>query len=266
MSQERRSESYAGLTEKIAGAERILYRDDDIIAIMKPSGLPVHKGAGDPADAATALRDARRLAKCRVYPVHRLDRATSGVLLFALSPESAARMNDAFTNRLVTKSYLAIVRGTAPAEEIVDHPLAEEPDRRNGHVRGPEREAVTAFRRLASVELPVAVGRYPSARYSLVEAKPLTGRRHQIRRHLKHLSHPIVGDTTYGDGRHNRLFREMFGSGTLLLSAVEIAFPHPGSGAPLAVTAPVDGSLSMVIDRFGWGAAVPERWLRNEER
>jgi tRNA pseudouridine65 synthase len=239
----------------------VLYSDDSLIVIRKPSGLPVHRGRGDDAGAATALREARRLAGCRVYPVHRLDRATSGILIFALSPEAAGPLNLAFQHRVVAKSYLAVVRGVVPPEGIIDHPLSEEPDRLNGGVRGPERDAVTSYRRVADVELPVPVGRYASCRYSLVETSPLTGRRHQIRRHLKHLSHPVIGDTTYGDGRHNRFFRDRFGCGRLLLAAVEITFPHPVTGESITLTAPPDPSFLTVLESLSWTEALPHRWL-----
>jgi len=239
---------------------QILYLDDDLIAVRKPAGMPVHRGEGDRRDEPTALKEARRLAGRHVFPVHRLDRATSGLLLFALSPESARSINEAFESRVVEKSYLAVVRGVVPPEGRIDRPLAEEPDRKNGFVRGPERDAVTLFRRLATVELPFPVGRYATSRYSLIEAKPETGRRHQIRRHLKHLSHHIIGDTTYGDGRHNRLFRERFECARLLLAAVEMTFPHP-SGESLTLAAPPDAGFLSVLASLGWLGALPERWL-----
>lgn len=241
----------------------ILYLDDHLVAVNKPAGLLVHRSPIDRHETRFALQEVRAMLGRRVYPVHRLDKPTSGVLLFALAPETARSLADAFAGGGVTKRYLAVARGIVPDEGVIDHPLAEEPDRLDGPA-GDEtlpRPAVTAYRRLAAAELPFAVGRYPTSRYSLVLLEPRTGRRHQLRRHLKHLFHPIIGDTKHGEGRHNRLFREEFACGRLLLHAVELTLSHPVSGRPLTVTAPVDPSFAGLLERLGWRAAVPDRWM-----
>ncbi|ABB30512.1 pseudouridine synthase [Geobacter metallireducens RCH3] len=243
----------------------ILYRDEHLVAVHKPLGLLVHRSPIDRHETRFALQEVRDLLGRRVYPVHRLDKPTSGVLLFALDPAFARGLVGAFASGSVTKTYLAVVRGTMPEEGVIDHPLAEEPDRfeqgrGNAGERAPQ-SAVTGYRRLADVELPVAVGRYPTSRYSLVSLSPRTGRRHQLRRHLKHLFHPIVGDTKYGEGRHNRFFREELLTVRMLLHAVELTVPHPATGAPLTVCAPVEGAFAALLARFGWLSAVPSRWL-----
>lgn len=246
----------------------ILYRDEHLVAVHKPPGLLVHRSPIDRHETRFALQEVRDLLGRRVYPVHRLDKPTSGVLLFALDPGAARGVVGAFASGAVAKTYLAVVRGTMPEEGVIDHPLAEEPDRlAPGGVIAEKKEpqsAVTVFKRLAEVELPVAVGRYPTSRYSLVALSPRTGRRHQLRRHLKHLFHPIIGDTKYGEGRHNRFFREEFQTARMLLHAAELTIPHPATGGPVTVCAPVEGSFAALLARFGWLPAVPPRWLGSQ--
>ncbi|MEM6990778.1 MAG: pseudouridine synthase, partial [Myxococcota bacterium] len=166
-----------------------------------------------------------------VFPVHRLDRSTSGVLVFALSSDAAARLSAAFTARSVDKRYLAVVRGTISDHGTVDYALRSEPG-------APLKPAVTDFRRLDTTEVDEPVPPHPTARDSLVALRPRTGRTHQLRRHMAHLRHPIVGDVRHGDGAHNRLFRRRFDSHRLLLWATDLSFEHPFTGARLALHAP----------------------------
>lgn len=237
----------------------VLYRDDDLIAIHKPAGLLVHRTVLDRRETMSALQLVRNQVGRHVYPVHRLDRPTSGVLLFAFSPEAAQAVAAQFAARRVTKTYLAVVRGFPDESGVIDHPLINE--EHAGYQAAPAKEAVTEYRRLAEVELPIPVGRYPASRYSLVELRPLTGRRHQLRRHLKHLMHPIIGDTHYGEGRHNRMFRDRFDCHRLLLAAVELALTNPATGLSLTVTAPLAADFAAVIEQFGWRASVPASWI-----
>ncbi len=241
----------------------ILYRDDHFVAVNKPAGLLVHRTSVDRNESRFALQLVRTLVGRRVFPVHRLDKPTSGVLLFSLSPVGARRMQEAFVAGAVAKTYLAVVRGVPATDGVIDYPLVDEHGRQAG--KGEKecrvaRDAVTSYRLLASVELPHAVGRYATSRYSLVVLRPVTGRRHQLRRHLKHILHPIVGDTTYGEGRHNRFFREVLECDRLLLAAVELSFLHPVTGEKVTITAPLDGTFASLLDTFQWQDAVPERW------
>jgi tRNA pseudouridine65 synthase len=232
----------------------ILYQDALLVAVHKPAGLLVHRSPIDRHETRFALQLLRDQLGCRVYPVHRLDKPTSGVLLFGLSPEGARAAALSFAAGAVRKSYLAVVRGVPEQQGRIDHPLFEEPDRLD-YPNSPERgaqPALTEFRRLASVELPCAVGRYASSRYALLELHPLTGRRHQLRRHCKHIFHPIIGDSKYGEGRHNRFFREYFGCHRLLLAATEIRLPHPESGAELRISAPLEASFATLLIQLGW--------------
>jgi len=232
----------------------LLHRDDSIAVFNKPSGLLIHRSFIDRTETRFALQMARDLLGQRVYPVHRLDKPTSGVLLFALSPEDAAVVTASFTAGKVRKRYLAVCRGITPDNGVIDYPLVEEQDRHDPYRQeGKEpQEAVTTYRRLASVELPFAVGRYPTSRYSLVEAEPQTGRRHQIRRHFKHIFHPLIGDVNYGEGRHNRFFREEFNSSRLLLHAAELVLPHPADGRALSFFAPLDSSFRGLLEQLNW--------------
>lgn len=226
----------------------ILYRDEFIIAVDKPAGLVVHrsKAARDLVTLMSLLRD--QLGGW-VYPAHRLDRGTSGVVLFAPDPEAARLVGEAFAARRVHKEYLAVVRGWAPDAGTIDHPLGTDDDETV--------EAQTRFARLEQAELPVRIDRYPTTRYSLVRAEPLTGRTHQVRRHLKHIGHPIVGDTIHGQGRHNRFFRERFASHRLLLHAARLSLPHPATGEELWIDAPLPHDFGDVLAALGWRTASP---------
>ncbi|WKE67493.1 tRNA pseudouridine(65) synthase TruC [Gallaecimonas kandeliae] len=232
----------------------ICFQDEHLVVIDKPAGLLVHRSkiaAGERVFAMQLLRD--QLGQ-HVYPVHRLDRPTSGLLLFALSPEVARQLAEQFSARQVKKSYLSLVRGWVKEGAVLDYPLVEEYDAVMGQPRKEKeaQDAVTAYAPLAHCELPHAVGRYQTARYSLVTCSPLTGRRHQLRRHFDHLRHPIVNDTTHGDGKHNLLFREVLGFRELALRAWRLAFTHPVTGEALDIRAPLPASWENLFTDFGW--------------
>lgn len=226
----------------------VCYQDEHYIVVDKPSGMLVHRTALDP-ERDVALQRVRDQVGHRVYPVHRLDRPTSGLLVFAMSPEAAEALAEAFRGRGVEKRYLAVVRGWAPEAGEIDRPLRDKDT-------GREQPALTRYRRLATLELPIPVDPYPAARYSLVEVMPATGRRHQIRRHLAGISHPLIGDTSHGKGPHNRLFREHFNVHRLLLRAAGLAFIHPYSRRPVSICRPWDEAFMDLCERFGWVPAV----------
>lgn len=209
----------------------VLYQDDDLLVVDKPSGLAVHRGWA--RDGQVVLTLARALAGRHVYPAHRLDRGTSGVLVLALTAAAAGALGAAFAAGRVRKRYLALVRGIPPEAGIVDHPIP----RSSG---GPRVPAITRFRRLATFE-----------RYAWLEAVPETGRLHQVRRHLKHISHPVIGDVRYGKGEHNRLFRTRFGLYRLALHAAEVSLEHPASGAPSRFQAPLPADLAVPLAAMG---------------
>jgi tRNA pseudouridine65 synthase len=238
----------------------ILYQDEYLVAINKTAGLLVHRTDLDRHETEDAMRTVRDQLGRRVYPFHRLDKATSGVLLFALDPETARRMTQSFTEGKIAKSYLAVVRGFIDEGGRIDHPLSELEDKMTGQGKErdtPAKEAVTDYRRLAAVELPHPVGRYPTARYSLIDASPLTGRGHQIRRHLKHIFHPVIGDTTHGDGKHNELFRKELDCHRMLLHARKVEFAHPCNGRKLSIEAPLDAAFRALLGKLQWDTTPP---------
>ncbi len=222
----------------------VLFKDSQLLAIDKPAGLLVHPSREAP-DRRTCLRLAREAAGQHVFPIHRLDRGTSGVLLFALTREAASRLSASFREKTVEKRYLAVVRGWTPEAALIEKPLRATPEKDYA-------AACSEYRRLAVAEVPRPVGRYATARYSLLEVRTRSGRLHQIRKHLVHVSHPIIGDTIYGDGRHNRFMREHLELRRLLLACVEVRFPHPESGASTVVRAPLAPELTAAFERLGW--------------
>ena len=237
----------------------ILYKDEYLVAINKPSGLLVHRSEIDRHETRFVLQLLRNQLGQRVYPVHRLDKPTSGVLVFALSSEMASLIVDQWREREVEKRYLAITRGYMPEHIHLDYAMKPPVDKYAKHeVDKPAQEAITDFYMKAKVEIPVEIDKYPQSRYSLVEAVPKTGRKHQIRRHLKHLSHPIIGDARYGKGRHSRYFRDHFDAGRLLLHAWQLQMQHPVTNETLTFVAPLDPIWNRLIVRFGWQQQLPE--------
>lgn len=233
----------------------ILYRDEQIVVIDKPSGLLVHRSEIDRHETRFAIQILRDQIGQHVWPAHRLDRGTSGVLLFGLNKEIASTLGRQFEAGSITKRYWAVVRGHPPAAGSIDHPLTRQRD--PYEFRGQEssteaQSALTHYQTLAQVELPIAVDRYPSSRYALVELNPITGRRHQIRRHLKHIAHPVIGDATHGKGRHNRYFAEHLACHRMLLACTQLDFDHPLSGERLQIKAPVSGEFAATLALFGW--------------
>lgn len=227
----------------------ILYRDDALLAVHKPAGLLVHRSMLDRHETRFALQMARDLVGRHVHAVHRLDKGTSGVLLFAFEREVAAALGQAFEQRAVGKCYTAIVRGHPADSGRIDHPLRRHEDEAGRHLPdGPLQDAVTHWRTLERFELPVRVDRYPSSRYALLELAPETGRRHQLRRHMKHLSHPIIGDATWGKGAHNRMIAARFGSARMLLACTRLAFDHPVTGRPMRVECAPAPDFMQVLD------------------
>ena len=238
----------------------ILYQDDHVVVIHKPSGLLVHRSELDRHETRFAVQLLRDQLGRHVHPAHRLDRGTSGVLVFALDKDSARHLGGQFERQEVNKTYLAIVRGHPAEHGRINHALTRRRDDAEwvgSHRADDAQDAITDFRRLATCELPHAVDRYPTSRYALLELSPQTGRRHQIRRHLKHIAHPVIGDAIFGKGRHNRLFQALFGCQRMLLACARMQLVHPVTGLPLDLLAPLDGDFARVVEALGWRAAIP---------
>jgi tRNA pseudouridine65 synthase len=216
----------------------ILYHDDYLVAVNKPPGLLVHRTGLDAGETQFALQLLRDQLGRAVWPAHRLDKGTSGVLLFALDADTARALGLAFeAPDAVQKTYQAVVRGWPPTEGLIDHPLRRmEDDARPG--RDEVQQAQTRYRTLAHYALPLPYNDFPTTRGALVELQPLTGRRHQLRRHLKHLAHPIIGDATHGKGPLNRAVAELLGMQRLWLHALRLALRHPVTGVPLNFESP----------------------------
>jgi tRNA pseudouridine65 synthase len=221
----------------------IIFRDDHLVAINKPHGLLVHPSPIARDAEEFALQLLRDQLGQKVFPAHRLDRKTAGVLLFSLSKDVDKLMQQQFQDNRVNKKYLAIVRGYTPAEEDIDYPLRKE----NGNLQ----EAFTRYKTLARAELNVPLGNHPTSRYSLVEAKPETGRMHQLRKHFAHIYHPIIGDRTHGCNKQNKLFKEKWQLDSMLLHASELRFTHPVTNAPVQVEASLQAEFLRMMELMG---------------
>lgn len=232
----------------------ILYRDDSLIAINKPAGMLVHRSWLDKHESVFAMQTLRDQIGQHVFPVHRLDRPTSGVLLFALNAETARIVSEQFEQHQVQKSYLAVVRGYLSGENRIDYPLKVQLDKiadKFSQEKAPQ-VAITDYQGLATVEMPYPAGKFSSARYSLVQLFPKTGRKHQLRRHLKHLFHPIMGDTNYGDLHQNRALTAHTGCDRLFLHANQLSITHPHKLQKITINAPLDSQWQRVFSQFGW--------------
>ncbi|WP_035333216.1 pseudouridine synthase [Dyadobacter crusticola] len=222
----------------------IIFRDEFLIAVNKPHGLLVHRSAIAADTDQFAVQILRDQIGQHVYPAHRLDRKTAGILLFALNEEVNSLMQQQFQNGLVDKTYHAIVRGFTPEQLDIDYPLKKE--------NGTMQEAFTAMRALLHSEVGFSVGKHPTSRYSLVELKPTTGRMHQLRKHMAHIFHPIIGDRPYGCNKQNRYFKEQFGVMEMMLHASELSFTHPMLGSRHELRAPYQNAFAGMLDLLGF--------------
>lgn len=260
----------------------ILFEDADYIAVDKPAGLLVHKSNIDKHETQFLLQQLRDQIGCFIYPVHRLDKPTSGVIIFGKNPEAVAALKAQMESCKAKKEYLLICRGYCPLEGIIDHALKPINDFKNkrsklgvkkmnsesshsaetcqsnatSNKQKPAQSAITHFKRLATVEIETQIDRYPQSRFSLVNAQLQTGRKHQIRRHFKHLSYPIIGCPKYGKSNYNHYFAKHFSASRLLLHAYRLSFFHPVTLQKIVITAKPSGSFLALLNRFGWAQAI----------
>lgn len=224
----------------------ILYTDEHLVVVDKPAGVPVHRSRLVNCDETYLIDAVRELVPGPLHLIHRLDRATSGVLLIGRNSEVAGTLGRQFMERDVEKTYLAVCRGWPEEIGEIDYPL---PGVRENSDRKP---ALTRWNRLQTIEVPIAINRYPQQRYALVEVSPETGRYRQIRRHFAHLRHPLIGDTSHGRTEHNRLFKQYYSTHRLLLHARRLTFSHPVEGHRMTIEAPLDAEFSALLERFEW--------------
>lgn len=225
-----------------------MLQDQYLVVTRKPPGVFVHRPDDWGRDESPFLQRVRQTLGRPVYPVHRLDRATSGLLIFGLSSEAAAALSRLFVDRKIIKTYSAIVRGFAPSHAKIDIPLR--PPQKPGRDRGAPQAAETEIESLEYFEIPMQSDRYATTRCSYLRATPRTGRWHQIRRHLNHLNHPILGDTSHGDNTQNRFFRAQFQLQSLMLSATGLEFTHPFTEQRISVQCPVDDSFAALLSQL----------------
>lgn len=222
----------------------ILFHDDHFIAINKPPGLLVHRSPIAKDATEFAVQMLRDQTGNKVYPCHRLDRKTSGVLLFALDENANSKMQRQFADKALTKSYLAIVRGFTDEIGTVDYPLKRDD--------GKLQDAITHYKTLAKAEIDVPFGKHPTSRYSLVEVQPETGRMHQIRKHFAHILHPIIGDRPYGCNKQNRLFKHKWKMTEMMLHATSLSFNHPIYDKPVVINAGLSPEFIRMTEMMGF--------------
>ena len=231
---------------------KILYQDDDLVAVSKPEKMLTHRTEIANGDTEIALQLLRDQFGRRVNPVYRLDRGTSGVLLFGLNSEIVSALSQQ-THETFHKRYYAVARGLTPEDIEIRHAL-QTPVDPYLRVQKPEaQDALSNHQKLAEAEVPVPSGKYDTTRLSLVLLELATGRRHQLRRHLKHLAHPIIGAATNGIGPLNRALAEYFGGDRLLLHCGRISFIHPRTQNRLTIEDQPSGLLLLIIERLRWG-------------
>jgi len=232
----------------------IIYQDEFMVAINKPAGLLVHKSYLARKEKHFAMIMLRDQIGQYVYPIHRLDRPTSGVLLFALSSDFARELNLLFSERRVEKGYVALVRGYLHGCDRLDYSLKEILDKIADKDADQDKEpqsAITDWANISTCEYPEPIGSFAAARYSLVALAPQTGRKHQLRRHLAHLRHPIIGDTTHGDGKQNKYIKQHFSDMRLMLHAAQLTFEHPHSGQQIRLTASLPNDFIKLTQSLG---------------
>lgn len=229
----------------------IVYKDDFLVGINKPAGLLVHRSPIAKDATQFAVQLLRDQIGCRVYPAHRLDRKTSGLLLFALDESTNKIMQQQFAEKKVQKTYWAILRGYAKDNDTIDYPLTNDD--------GKQQEAVTHYTTLERIEIDVPYGKHKTSRYSLIEAKPETGRMHQLRKHFAHIFHPIIGDRPHGCNKQNKLFKDKWGMTQMMLHATSLSFSHPISGTKVSLVANLSEEFCRVMHVLGFSTHPSQR-------
>jgi len=223
---------------------QILFEDEFLIAIHKPNGLLVHRTKIAIDAEEFALQILRDQIGQRVFPTHRLDRKTSGVLLFAKDEETNREMQMQFMEQEVSKTYKSIVRGWTEDEGTIDYALTTD--------KGKVQDAITHYKTVDRTEIDLPNGKFSTARFSLVELTPETGRMHQLRKHLAHIFHPIIGDRPHGCNKQNKLFLEHFSMIEMMLHAENLRFKHPKTGEAILVQSEIQGEFKRMLGELGF--------------
>lgn len=245
---------------------KILFQDDHLVAIHKPAGLLVHRSPIDKHEIHFAVQMTRDAIGQKVYPIHRLDKATSGLLLFALNSEIARQLGEQFSTHSIEKNYLALCRGWTELTGLIDHPLKYQRDRiadKHKREQSEPQTAITHYQTLGTTTVDHTIGRYEQQRYSLVQLNPQTGRKHQLRRHLNHICHPIIGDVRYGDRHHNHFFNDWLEQHRLYLAATALTFMHPASGEAMTINAPLESTFQKALLALNLMDATPNQFIPN---
>lgn len=223
----------------------LLYQDEAIVVVNKPTGLMIHRNTYTQGEHDTVLGLLSQQLKHSLHVVHRLDRPTAGVMVFAKHAEAAKHFSRVFSQKQVEKTYLCIVQGTPESQGIIDQALKKKPTNQL-------QPAQTHYKKVAQADLPITVGEFDRVQYALLSVQPLTGRRHQIRRHLAFTHHPIIGDKKYGLTAHNRLWEDQLEAPGLMLQAHQLRFPHPDTQETVGFTAPLAPHMQVAFDQMGW--------------
>jgi tRNA pseudouridine65 synthase len=251
------------INEELTRPITIVYRDDHFIAVFKPAGLIIHRSKLTLPHEPVLMQAVRDQIGQFIFPVHRLDRPTAGLVLFGLNSQSAGRLGQLFIDRKIDKYYQALVRGHVDEQFTIDRPLREKfgEEWEKGSTDGnPEQSATTHFHRIEDYVVPWPIGDFSSSRYSLLEIKPITGRWHQIRRHLNHIAKPVIGDHRHGDHRHNQLMHEKTGVYRMLLSAVRVDFRHPYTQEMVTINCGRGSSFDQVIEELRRSSKTSDRF------
>lgn len=234
-------------------AFNIIYQDDDLVAIQKPAGLLVHRSPIDRHETQFALQITRDAVGKTVFPIHRLDKPTSGLLVFALNADAARNLSEQFMEHRIEKNYIALCRGWTPENGDIVKPLKYHKDKIADKDKSADdilQDAFTHYECLATTQVEHKIGRFDFQRYSLVKLQPKTGRKHQLRRHLNHISHPIIGDVQHGDRHHNHFFNEWLGHHRLYLAATSLKFIHPTNSEAMTLQAPLETSFTNTLKQL----------------
>ncbi|MEE9437851.1 MAG: pseudouridine synthase [Saprospiraceae bacterium] len=227
---------------------QILYQDDYLVAINKPAGHLVHPSPIARNATRFVLQELRDQIGHYVYPIHRLDRKTSGVLILALDKETNQKMGSLFANHDIVKEYRAIVRGWIVQDGTIDYELTND--------RGKRQNATTNYNILQRVEIPLAHGHFDTSRYSYIQLFPKTGRQHQLRKHMGHLRHPILGDRPHGCNKQNRLWKNNYDFVEMMLHAIKLSFVHPITNVKIEIEAPFSDEFVRICNIMGVDVSV----------